>query len=81
MATQPPPDHTEDTTKAVQQLLDMMQTRFQTLSESIIARIDDMGNRIDDLEKTIATMSKDKKDAKPAAEDGLNPGIQDEKKQ
>lgn len=43
----------EDTAKAVQVLLETMQTRFQQLSEKIINRIDTMGNRIDDLEKSI----------------------------
>uniref|UniRef100_A0A2N9IBE9 Heat shock factor binding protein n=1 Tax=Fagus sylvatica TaxID=28930 RepID=A0A2N9IBE9_FAGSY len=30
-----------------------MQTRFQTMSESIITKIDEMGSRIDELEQSI----------------------------
>nr|GMD90937.1 heat shock factor-binding protein 1-like [Ipomoea batatas] len=30
-----------------------MQTRFQAMSESIISKIDEMGNRVDELEQSI----------------------------
>ena len=30
-----------------------MQSRFQTMSDGIIGKIDDMGSRIDELEKSI----------------------------
>ncbi|GFP83456.1 heat shock factor-binding protein 1 [Phtheirospermum japonicum] len=30
-----------------------MQSRFQTMSQSIITKIDEMGNRIDELEQSI----------------------------
>ena len=33
-----------------------MQGRFQTMSNQIISRIDEMGNRIDDLEKSIGEL-------------------------
>ena len=33
-----------------------MQTRFQTMSEAIIGRIDELGSRIDDLEKSISDL-------------------------
>ena len=33
-----------------------MQTRFQQMSDTIIGRIDEMGTRIDDLEKSIADL-------------------------
>ena len=33
-----------------------MQTRFQSMSDNIINRIDEMGTRIDDLEKSIADL-------------------------
>lgn len=33
-----------------------MQTRFQSMSDNIIGRIDEMGTRIDDLEKSIADL-------------------------
>ncbi|XP_060197882.1 heat shock factor-binding protein-like [Lycium barbarum] len=44
---------TADMTVFVQNLLQQMQTRFQTMSESIISKIDEMGNRIDELEQSI----------------------------
>ncbi|PIN04728.1 Heat shock factor binding protein [Handroanthus impetiginosus] len=44
---------TADMTAFVQNLLQQMQSRFQTMSESIISKIDEMGNRIDELEQSI----------------------------
>ena len=38
----------------VQSLLENMQQRFQTMSDNIISRIDEMGDRIDELEKSVA---------------------------
>jgi heat shock factor-binding protein 1 len=49
-------DETEDLTVFVQGLLQQMQTRFQQMSDTIIGRIDEMGTRIDDLEKSIADL-------------------------
>ncbi|CAD7962844.1 unnamed protein product [Amoebophrya sp. A120] len=43
----------QDLTLFVQNLLKEMQSRFQTMSDGIVNRIDDMGGRIDDLEKYI----------------------------
>jgi heat shock factor-binding protein 1 len=43
-------------TQLVQQMLTQMQNRFQTMSDNIISRIDEMGGRIDDLEKSIADL-------------------------
>ena len=37
-------------------MLNQMQSRFQTMSDNIIGRIDEMGSRIDDLEKSIADL-------------------------
>jgi heat shock factor-binding protein 1 len=34
----------------------VQQGRFQTMSDSIIGRIDEMGNRIDDLERSIGDL-------------------------
>ncbi|XP_019184016.1 PREDICTED: heat shock factor-binding protein 1-like [Ipomoea nil] len=42
-----------DMTVFVQNLLQQMQSRFQAMSESIISKIDEMGNRIDELEQSI----------------------------
>ena len=49
-------DQNQDLTLFVQNLLKEMQGRFQTMSDSIINRIDDMGARIDDLEKSISEL-------------------------
>ncbi|KAK3189714.1 hypothetical protein Dsin_029275 [Dipteronia sinensis] len=48
-----PNQSTVDMTTFVQNLLQQMQSRFQTMSESIISKIDEMGNRIDELEQSI----------------------------
>jgi len=50
------PQGTQELTAFVQNLLQQMQTRFQEMSDAIIARIDEMGTRIDDLEKSIAEL-------------------------
>lgn len=50
---------TADLTAFVQNLLQQMQARFQTMSESIITKIDEMGSRIDDLEKSIGELTKE----------------------
>ncbi|XP_058742472.1 heat shock factor-binding protein-like [Vicia villosa] len=42
-----------DMTAFVQNLLQQMQGRFQTMSDSIITKIDDMGSRIEELEQSI----------------------------
>ncbi|EER88219.1 hypothetical protein BDA96_10G140000 [Sorghum bicolor] len=69
---------TADMTAFVQNLLVQMQTRFQTMSENIISKIDEMGARIDELEQSIndlkaemgnegmATPSKIKEESKPS---------------
>lgn len=43
-------------TAFVSGLLQQMQARFQVMSDSIVTKIDDMGGRIDDLERTIAEL-------------------------
>jgi len=40
----------------VQNLLQQMQGRFATMSDTIIGRIDEMGNRIDELENSIGEL-------------------------
>lgn len=50
------PQSSAELTKFVQNLLNQMQTRFQTMSDSIIGRIDEMGTRIDELEKSIGDL-------------------------
>ncbi|KAM9695169.1 heat shock factor-binding protein 1-like [Trichechus inunguis] len=44
----------QDLTSVVQTLLQQMLDKFQTVSNQIIGRIDDMGSCIDDLEKNTA---------------------------
>ena len=43
----------QELTIFVQQLLQQMQSRFQTMSDTIISKIDEMGKRIDDLEHSL----------------------------
>lgn len=50
------PNDSQDLTVFVQSLLDQMQSRFAQMSDAIIGRIDEMGARIDDLEKSIAEL-------------------------
>jgi len=50
------PQNSQDLTIFVQNLLQQMQSRFQTMSNAIIGRIDEMGNRIDELEKSIGEL-------------------------
>mmetsp|Transcript_12785 Transcript_12785/g.19239 ORF Transcript_12785/g.19239 Transcript_12785/m.19239 type:complete len:95 (+) Transcript_12785:137-421(+) len=46
-------DTPEDLDIFVKELMDNMQTRFNRLSDTIVGRIDDMGSKIDELEKSI----------------------------
>ena len=48
------PKSVQDLTVFVQQILQDMQGKFQNMSDGIITRINDMGERIDDLERNIA---------------------------
>jgi len=50
------PQSTQDLTIFVQNLLQQMQGRFATMSDTIIGRIDEMGNRIDELENSIGEL-------------------------
>ena len=50
---------TADMSAFVQNFLQQMQTRFQTMSDSIITKIDEMGSRIDELEKSIGELTKE----------------------
>ncbi|KYM88322.1 Heat shock factor-binding protein 1 [Trachymyrmex septentrionalis] len=53
------PKNMQELTQYVQTLLQNMQDKFQTMSDQIIGRnkiLDEMGNRIDDLEKNIADL-------------------------
>ena len=50
------PETAADLTIFVQNLLEQMQQRFNQMSSTIISRIDDMGGRIDELEKSIGDL-------------------------
>ena len=49
-----------------------MQSRFQTMSDNIITRIDEMGGRIDDLEKSIADLVQEAQGENDQAVNQLN---------
>nr|CCA21511.1 predicted protein putative [Albugo laibachii Nc14] len=51
-----PSGEAQDLTVFVQTLLEQMQNRFSQMSDAIIGRIDDMGTRIDELEKSIGDL-------------------------
>jgi heat shock factor-binding protein 1 len=59
-------------TQLVQQMLTQMQSRFQTMSDNIITRIDEMGGRIDDLEKSIADLVQEAQGENDQAVNQLN---------
>ena len=48
------PQSVQELTVFVQQILQDMQGKFQNTSDNIVSRMEDMGERIDDLEKNIA---------------------------
>ncbi|XP_036096628.1 heat shock factor-binding protein 1-like [Molossus molossus] len=50
------PKTMQDLTSVVQTLLQQLQDKFQTMSNQIIGKIDDMNSHIDDLEKNIADL-------------------------
>merc|ERR1719285_1061268 len=47
----------EDLTDFVQNLLQQMHTRFQGMTDSIINRLDEMGERLNDLERSIGDIT------------------------
>jgi heat shock factor-binding protein 1 len=58
-------------------MLTQMQQRFQTMSDTIIGRIDEMGSRIDELEKSIADLVNEaQSDSDQAAKMGAQKGAQ-----
>jgi len=50
------PKSVQDLSSYVQQVLDDMQGRFKTMSDGTVSRIEDMGSRIEDLEKSVAEL-------------------------
>ncbi len=51
-----PAGEPEELTVFVQNLLQQMQARFQAMSDAIITKIDEMGGRIDELERNISEL-------------------------
>ncbi|PSR85130.1 Heat shock factor-binding protein, partial [Actinidia chinensis var. chinensis] len=69
-----PKQSTADMTVFVQNLLQQMQSRFQTMSESIISKIDEMGSRIDELEQSINELRAEMgQDGSPSPSSALRP--------
>ena len=50
------PKSVQDLSSYVQQVLDDMQGRFKSMSDGTVARIEEMGGRIEDLEKSVAEL-------------------------
>lgn len=50
------PKSVHDLTGFVKQVLQDMQGKFQGMSDGVITRIDEMGGRLDELEKNIADL-------------------------
>jgi len=50
------PKSVQDLSSYVQQVLDEMQGKFKTMSDGTVNRIEEMGNRIGDLEKSVAEL-------------------------
>ncbi|XP_037652041.1 heat shock factor-binding protein 1-like protein 1 [Sebastes umbrosus] len=46
----------KDMTGAMEETLQRLQGRFQTMSEQLDTKIDEMGTRIDDLEKNVSEL-------------------------
>jgi len=65
----------QDLTLFVRNLLEQMQTKFDTMGDSIIGRIDEVGSRIDELEKNIGDLMKE---ADVNLEDANLPALSDD---
>ncbi|XP_045914544.1 heat shock factor-binding protein 1-like protein 1 [Micropterus dolomieu] len=46
----------KDMTEAMEKTMQRLQGRFQTVSEQLESKMDEMGARIDDLEKNVAEL-------------------------
>ncbi|XP_062194136.1 pentatricopeptide repeat-containing protein At1g52640, mitochondrial-like [Phragmites australis] len=53
MDSEPSSQNPTDMTAFVQNLLGQMQTRFESMSQNIVSKIDEMGTKIDELEQSI----------------------------
>ena len=50
---------TVEMAETIENLLVQMQSKFEEMSNSILSRVDTMGDRIDDLEKNISKLLED----------------------
>ncbi|KAK9830443.1 hypothetical protein WJX72_011790 [[Myrmecia] bisecta] len=50
------PASSADLTVFVQRLLEQMQARFEQMSQAIVGRVDEVGARLDDLEKLVGDL-------------------------
>ncbi|XP_044946503.1 heat shock factor-binding protein-like isoform X1 [Hordeum vulgare subsp. vulgare] len=53
MDSEPSSQNPTDMTAFVQNLLGQMQTRFESMSQNIVSKIDEMGTKIDELEQSV----------------------------
>jgi len=53
------PKSVQDLSSYVQHVLDEMQGKFKAMSDGTVTRIEEMGNRIEDLEKSVAELLAD----------------------
>merc|ERR1719245_148448 len=63
----------EDLTDFVQNLLQQMHTRFQGMTDSIISRLDDMGDKLNDLERSIGDITDECELDEQDANDAIQP--------
>ncbi|KAG6520346.1 hypothetical protein ZIOFF_017395 [Zingiber officinale] len=63
---------TADMMAFIQNLLVQMQIRFQVMSKDIVEQIDEMGSKIDELEKSISGL-KTEMDAEPKVKSNPEP--------
>ncbi|KAB8110298.1 heat shock factor-binding protein isoform X1 [Oryza sativa Japonica Group] len=53
MDSEPSSQNPADMTAFVQNLLTQMQSRFESMSQNIVSKIDEMGTKIDELEQSV----------------------------
>ncbi|KAL5362721.1 heat shock factor binding protein 1-domain-containing protein [Aspergillus floccosus] len=56
-AAQPSTDAQEQFTAAVDELLDQLQHKFDTISREMFGKLDDMARRLDELEASLTVVS------------------------
>lgn len=56
MADNSDPKSVQDLTTYVQHIMNDMHKKFQSMSDNVVGRIDEMGSRLDELETDIAEL-------------------------